>query len=112
MIVLQAVSKLTERLQYPQIPQCASTCLHNTAPLSPSLASAAGSYFVLNHQSTDQNAADFVVSDRLLLFDHSGIAIDEDLSLVGAEGELTVHPRHKISKDHLRYRREHYQANF
>jgi putative restriction endonuclease len=43
-----------------------------------------------------------------VLFDHGGITINEDLSLVGAEDELTVHPRHKISEDHVLYRREHY----
>jgi putative restriction endonuclease len=45
-----------------------------------------------------------------VLFDHGSITIDEDLSLVGAEGELSVHPRHKINESHLRYRREHYWA--
>ena len=46
-----------------------------------------------------------------VLFDHSGITIDENLSLVGVEGRLAVHPRHSINNTHLRYRREHYQAN-
>ena len=46
-----------------------------------------------------------------VLFDHSGITIDEDLSIVGVEGRLAVHPRHSIDDSHLRYRREHYQAN-
>jgi len=46
-----------------------------------------------------------------VLFDHGGVAIGEDLSLIGAEGQLTVHPRHSINEDHLRYRREHYQVN-
>ena len=46
-----------------------------------------------------------------VLFDHSGITIDEDLSLVGVEGRLAVHSRHSINDNHLRYRREHYQAN-
>ena len=46
-----------------------------------------------------------------VLFDHSGITIDEDLSLVGVEGRLAVHPRHSINDNYLRYRREHYQAN-
>jgi hypothetical protein len=46
-----------------------------------------------------------------VLFDHSGITIDEDLSLVGVEGRLAVHPRHSIDDSHLRYCREHYQAN-
>jgi hypothetical protein len=45
-----------------------------------------------------------------VLFDHSGITIDEDLSLVGVEGRLAVHARHSINDNHLRYRREHYQA--
>jgi hypothetical protein len=40
-----------------------------------------------------------------------GITIDKDLSLVGAEGQLTAHPQHRISEDHLRYRREHYWSS-
>jgi putative restriction endonuclease len=50
-------------------------------------------------------------SNHHVLFDHGGITIDEDLSLVGAEGRLRVHPRHGIIEDHLRYRREHYWAS-
>ena len=46
-----------------------------------------------------------------VLFDHGGITIDEDLSLVGVEGRLAVHPLHSIDDSHLCYRREHYQAN-
>jgi putative restriction endonuclease len=46
-----------------------------------------------------------------VLFDHGGVTIGESLSLLGEAGELTVHPRHKISEDHLRYRREHYRAD-
>jgi putative restriction endonuclease len=45
-----------------------------------------------------------------VLFDHGGVAISEDLSLIGAEGRLTVHPQHGISTEYLRYRREHYRA--
>ena len=45
-----------------------------------------------------------------VLFDHGGVAIDEDLSLIGAEGKLTVDPQHTLSEDHLSYRREHYQT--
>lgn len=41
----------------------------------------------------------------------SGITIDEDLALVDAEGELTVHPRQKINVDHLPYRREDYHIS-
>jgi putative restriction endonuclease len=46
-----------------------------------------------------------------VLFDHGGVMIGEDLSLVGAQGRLTVHPRHSVNEDHLRYRREHHQVN-
>ena len=46
-----------------------------------------------------------------VLFDHGGVAIAEDLSLTGARGRLTVRSRHRISEDHLRYRREHYRAD-
>jgi putative restriction endonuclease len=46
-----------------------------------------------------------------VLFDHGGVMIGEDLSLVGEQGRLTVHQRHNINEDHLRYRREHYQVN-
>jgi putative restriction endonuclease len=46
-----------------------------------------------------------------VLLDHGGVGIGEDLSLVGAEGRLMVHPQHRINEEHLRYRREHYQAN-
>lgn len=45
-----------------------------------------------------------------VLFDHGGVTISVDLSLVGAEGRLTIHPRHKINKNYLRYRREHYHV--
>jgi putative restriction endonuclease len=46
-----------------------------------------------------------------VLLDHGGVGIGEDLSLIGAEGRLTVHPQHRINEDHLHYRREHYQIN-
>jgi putative restriction endonuclease len=46
-----------------------------------------------------------------VLFDHGGVMVAEDLSLIGAEGQLTVHPRYQINEDHLRYRREHYKAD-
>jgi putative restriction endonuclease len=46
-----------------------------------------------------------------VLFDHGGIAIEEDLYLTGTDGKLTLHPRHKIDENHLRYHREHYLVN-
>jgi putative restriction endonuclease len=45
-----------------------------------------------------------------VLFDHGGITIDEDLSLLGIEGRLAVHPRYSISEEHLCHRREHYRV--
>jgi putative restriction endonuclease len=48
--------------------------------------------------------------NHYVLLDHGGVGIGEDLSLIGAEGQLTVHPRHRISEEHLRYRREHYRT--
>jgi putative restriction endonuclease len=45
-----------------------------------------------------------------VLVDHGGVVVAEDLSLVGEEGRLDVDPRHQISEEHLRYRREHYQT--
>ena len=46
-----------------------------------------------------------------VLFDHGGIGIAEDLSLIGEEGSLTIHPRHHIDAQHLRYRRDHYEPS-
>ena len=42
-----------------------------------------------------------------MLFDHGGIAVAEDLSLLGAAGHLTLHPQHKINIEYLLYHREH-----
>ena len=46
-----------------------------------------------------------------VLFDHGGVVVAEDLSLIGAHEPLTVQSRHRVSKEHLRYRREHYRAD-
>jgi putative restriction endonuclease len=35
-----------------------------------------------------------------VLFDHGGVAIGEDLSLDGVEGQLHVDPKHQINEDH------------
>lgn len=45
-----------------------------------------------------------------VLFDLGGFTIADDLSLIGAAGSLTVHSKHKINIDHLRYHRQHYSA--
>ncbi len=45
-----------------------------------------------------------------VLFDHGGVTIGEDLSLDGVGGRLNVHPRHHLSEEYLRYRRDHYSA--
>ena len=46
-----------------------------------------------------------------VLFDHGGVVIADDFSLIGEEGQLMVDPRHHINKEHLRYRREHYRVS-
>ena len=46
-----------------------------------------------------------------VLFDHGGVGVSEDLLLIGVEGRLMVHPRHRVNEDHLRYHREHYRVN-
>ena len=46
-----------------------------------------------------------------VLFDLGGATIAEDFTLIGAAGRLTVHPRHRISAEHLRYHREHYSPD-
>jgi putative restriction endonuclease len=43
-----------------------------------------------------------------VLFDHGGVGIGADLSMIGERGELTVNRQHRINEEHLRYRREHY----
>jgi predicted restriction endonuclease len=43
-----------------------------------------------------------------VLFDHGGVAVADDLSLIGEAGRLHLHPRHRINREFLRYRRRHY----
>lgn len=43
-----------------------------------------------------------------VLFDYGGIAIADDLNVIGTEGKLALHDAHKINPMHLRYHREHY----
>lgn len=45
-----------------------------------------------------------------VLFDHGGLTIGDDLSLTGWSGRLSVHRRHDISRQYLRYRRAHFGA--
>ena len=45
-----------------------------------------------------------------VILDHGGVGVGEDLSLTGEEGRLEVDPRHRVSDEHLRYRREHYRT--
>lgn len=43
-----------------------------------------------------------------VLFDYGGIAIADDLALLGMEGRLFVKQEHHINIDHVRYHRTHY----
>ena len=45
-----------------------------------------------------------------VLFDLGGFSIADDLTLIGLPGRLTVNTRHEISREHLRYHREHYSV--
>jgi len=43
-----------------------------------------------------------------LQFDFGGFAIDDDFTLLGLEGKLTVHRNHKIDLTYIRYHRIHF----
>lgn len=43
-----------------------------------------------------------------VLFDYGGFTIDDDFTLKGIDGQLTVKAEHQISRTHLRYHRAHY----
>lgn len=47
-----------------------------------------------------------------VLFDNGAISIDENFSLIGESGRLTVHRRHEISEDHLAYHRKHFAVDY
>jgi putative restriction endonuclease len=42
-----------------------------------------------------------------VLFDNGAVSISGDLTLIGSEGDLTVHRDHHIDQHHLAYHREH-----
>ncbi|MBA3637206.1 MAG: HNH endonuclease [Rubrobacteraceae bacterium] len=42
-----------------------------------------------------------------VLFDNGAVSVAADLSLIGTEGDLTVHRDHHINQVHLAYHREH-----
>ena len=44
------------------------------------------------------------------MFDFGVFNIDDDYSLIGMKGQLKVKNWHVISKEHLRYHREHFSA--
>jgi putative restriction endonuclease len=43
-----------------------------------------------------------------VLFDQGAITIEDDFTLLGRTGRLSLHPQHSIDVLHLRYHREHY----
>jgi predicted restriction endonuclease len=43
-----------------------------------------------------------------MLFDMGVVTVNDDLSLMGAVGRLTVRPGHELNGEHLRYHRDHY----
>jgi putative restriction endonuclease len=46
-----------------------------------------------------------------VLFDNGGFVVNEDMNLVGIDGKITVHPRHKINTEYIQYHKEHYQVD-
>ena len=46
-----------------------------------------------------------------VLFDHGGVAVADDLTLIGVQGHLSTVPQHSINEEHLRYRRDHYDMS-
>jgi putative restriction endonuclease len=46
-----------------------------------------------------------------VLFDNGAVSVADDLSLIGAESNLTVHRDHHINQHYLAYHREHFVAN-
>ena len=43
-----------------------------------------------------------------VMFDYGGFAIDEDFTLIGLEGNLTIKPEHTINSEFIKYHREHF----
>jgi putative restriction endonuclease len=43
-----------------------------------------------------------------VLLDYGGFAIDDDFSLLGIPGQLTIKAEHKVRSDYIRYHRTHY----
>ena len=43
-----------------------------------------------------------------VLFDYGGFSVDDDLTLLGIFGQLTVKPEHHINLTHIQYHRAHY----
>jgi putative restriction endonuclease len=46
-----------------------------------------------------------------VLFDSGAISLNNDLTIIGLPSRLTLHPKHKLNTEHLRYHREHYSNN-
>jgi putative restriction endonuclease len=42
-----------------------------------------------------------------VLFDYGAIAINDDLTLLGMEGKLYLKPEHELSKEWIKWHREH-----
>ena len=43
-----------------------------------------------------------------VLFDLGAVAVSDDFALLGEAGVLSVHPKHRVHQEHLRYHRQHY----
>ena len=62
----------------------------------------------LHHKGPDIKSNVLCLSPNMhVLFDYGAIAINDDLSLLGMEGKLYVKPEHQLSKEMIKYHREH-----
>ena len=71
--------------------------------------------YVAQKTAEDRAHSGFVIStnpcpsspNMHVLFDMGAIALADDLSILGMEGNLEIKSKHEISVDHIRYHREH-----
>jgi len=60
------------------------------------------------HNGPDEVSNVLCLSPNMhVLFDLGAISINDDLTLVGIEGRLTINDEHDLSKDAIRYHRDH-----
>ncbi len=60
------------------------------------------------HNGPDEVSNVLCLSPNMhVLFDLGAISINDDLTLIGKKGRLTINDEHDLSKDAIRYHRDH-----